>query len=180
MHYVTEQLAATSKAGAEALLTITQTQFAAFERLWNLNISTTKAAFEDTINQTKALLSVNDAQELTNVTTASVQPAWAKATTYSRNFYEAVTQTQAEVTKLAENRAEEVNKTVASMLETLSKNAPPVSDIAVAAVRSAMTAANSAYGTFSNIVKQVNQIAGESVVAASETIAKETSKRKAA
>jgi len=124
MYATPEQFAAANKASVDALFTIAHAQFAAFERLSALNFNTTKAAFEDSVNQAKALLSVKDAQELVNLTAASAQPSLEKAIAYSRNVYEVATQTQAEVTKLAETQAAEMNKTVVSLMDKLTKNAP--------------------------------------------------------
>src|SRR3990167_8961214 len=139
MYATPEQFAAANKASVDALFTIAQAQFAAFERLSALNFNTTKSAFEDGVNQAKALLSVKDAQELVSLSAASAQPALEKAIAYSRNVYEVATQTQAE---------------------------PAGSDVAVAAVKSAMAAANSAYDSFTKVVKQATDMAEANVTAA--------------
>src|ERR1035437_4214643 len=94
MYATPEQYAAANKVGVDALFTIAHAQFAAFERLSALNFNTTKAAFEDSVNQTKALLSVKDAQELVNLGATSAQPALEKAIAYSRNVYEVATRSE--------------------------------------------------------------------------------------
>jgi len=160
------------------LFTIANAQFAAFERLSALNFNTTKAAFEDGVSQAKALLSVKDAQELVNLGATSAQPNLEKAIAYSRNVYEVATQTQAEITKLAEFQAAEMNKTVVSLLDKVSKNAPAGSDVAVAAVKSAMAAANSAYDSFTKVVKQATDMAEANVTAATAGVVKEAGKKK--
>jgi phasin family protein len=180
MYATPEQFAATNKASVDALFTIAHAQFAAFERLSALNFNTTKVAFEDSVNQAKALLSVKDAQEFVNLSAASAQPALEKAIAYSRNVYEVATQTQAEVTKLAETQAAEMNKTVVSLMDKLTKNAPAGSDVAVAAVKSAMAAANSAYDSFTKVVKQATDMAEANVTAATATVVKDAGKKKAA
>ena len=180
MYATPEQFAATSKASVDALFTIAQAQFAAFERLAVLNFNTTKAAFEDSVNQSKALLSAKDPQEFVNLSAASAQPALEKAIAYSRGVYELATQTQAEVTKLAETRAAEMNKTVGSLLEKLTQNAPAGSDVAVTAVKSAMAAANSAYDSFTKVVKQATDMAEANVTAATTRVVKQAGKKKAA
>ena len=180
MYATPEQFSAANKAAVDVLISIANAQFAAFERLSALNFNTTKAAFEDGVTQAKALLSVKDAQELVNLSASSAQPALEKAIAYSRNVYEVATQTQAEVTKLAETQAAEMNKTVGSLLDKLTKNAPAGSDVAVAAVKSAMAAANSAYDSFTKVVKQATDLAEANVTAATATVVKEASKKKAA
>lgn len=180
MYATPEQFAAANKAGMEALFTVATAQFAAFERLSALNFNTTKAAFEDGVSQAKALLSVKDPQELVNLTAAAAQPSLEKAIAYSRNVYEVATQTQAEVSKLAETQAAELNKTIVTLLDKLSKNAPAGSDVAVAAVKSAMAAANSAYDSLNKVVKQATELAEANVNAATSRVVKEVSKKKAA
>jgi len=180
MYATPEQFAAANKASVDALFTIAHAQFAAFERLSALNFNTTKAAFEDSVNQAKALLSVKDAQEFVNLAAASAQPALEKATAYSRSVYEVATQTQAEVTKLAETQAAEMNKTVVALLDKLTKNAPAGSDFGVAAFKSAMAAANTAYNSFTKVVKQATDVAEANVTAAATTVVKEAGKQKAA
>lgn len=177
MYATPEQFAATNKAGVDALFIFARAQFAAFERLSVLNFNTTKAAFEDSVKQSKALLSVKDPQEFISLSTASAQPALEKAIAYSRGVYEVATQTQAEVTKLAETRAAEMNKTVGTLLERLTQNAPAGSDVAVTAVKSAMAAANSAYDSFTKAVKQATDMTEANVTAVTARATKQTAKK---
>ena len=179
MYATPEQFTVANEASVDALFAIAQAQFTAFERLSALNFNTTKAAFQDSVNQAKALLSVKDAQDFINLTAASAQPRIERAIAYSRNVYDVATQTQVEVTKLAETQAAEMNKTVVSLLDKLTKNAPAGSDVAVAAVKSAMAAANSAYESFTKVVKQATDIADANVTAATATVVKEAGKKKA-
>jgi phasin family protein len=180
MYATPEQFVAANKASVDALFTVATAQFAAFERLSALNFNTTKAAFEDSVSQAKALLSVKDAQEFVNLTAAAAQPSLEKVIAYSKNVYEVATQTQAEVSELAETRAAEMNKTVVSLMDRLTKNAPAGSDVAVAAVKSAMAAANSAYDSFTKVVKQATDLAEANVTAATATVVKQAGKKKAA
>jgi phasin family protein len=180
MYATSEQIAAANKARVDALFAVATAQFAAFERLSALNFNATKTAFEDSVSQAKALLSVKDAQELMSLTAASAQPALEKAIAYSRNVYEVATQTRAEVTKLAESQAAEMNKTVVSLMDKLTKNAPAGSDVAVAAVKSAMAATHSAYDGFTKVGKQTSDLAKPKVTAAMTRVVKEVGKKKTA
>jgi phasin family protein len=179
MYVTPEQIAATNKAGVEALLGLANSQFAAFERWSNLNLNATKAAFEDSMNHAKALLGAKDAQEFINLNAAAAQPALEKAIAYSRSVYEVVAQSQAELTKAAEAQAAELNRSVVGFLDKVSKNAPAGSDVAVAAVKSALAAANTAYDSFTKVAKQATEIA-EANFTAVTTAAKETRKKVAA
>jgi phasin family protein len=180
MNATPEQFAATNKINVDALFTIAHAQFAAFERLAALNFNATKAVFQDSVKQAKALLSAKDTQEFGNLAAASVQPALENAIAYSRSVYEVAAQSQAEFTKLAEAQATEMNKAAVALLDTLAKSAPAGSDVAIAAVKSAMATANSAYDSFTKVVKQASNVAEANLTAATATVMKETDKKKAA
>jgi hypothetical protein len=90
------------------------------------------------------------------------------------------TQTQAEVKKLAEGQGAEMNKTVVSLMDKLNKNAPAGSEVAVTAVKSAMAAANSAYDSFTKVVKQATDMAEANVTAATTRVVKQAGIKKAA
>jgi phasin family protein len=179
MYVTPEQIAASNKAGVEALLGLANSQFAVFERWSTLNMNATKAAFEDGMNQMKALLGAKDVQEFINVSAAAAQPALEKAIAYSRSVYEVAAQSQAEMTKAVEAQAAELNRNVVTFLDKVSKNAPAGSDVAVAAVKSALAAANTAYDSFTKVAKQASEIA-EANFSAVTTAAKETRKKVAA
>ena len=178
MYVTPDQVVATNKAGVEALIGLAHMQFAAFERLSALTFNVTKSAFEDSVAHTKALLNAKDVQELINLNSAVAQPTLEKAIAYSRNVYDVAAQSQTEVTKLVETQAGEMNKSMVSLLDKFSKNAPAGSDVAVAAVKSALAAANSAYDSMSKMTKQATEIA-EANFAAATAVAKEAKKKAA-
>jgi len=178
MYLTPEQIALSNKAGIEAILNLANSQFAAYERLSTLTFNTAKAAFEDSMSHAKSLLAAKDVQELINLNVAAAQPAVEKAVAYSRSVYELATQSQSEITKMVEAQASDLNRSIASFLDKVSKNAPAGSDVAVAAVKSALSAANSAYDSFTKVAKQATEIAEANFTAAT-TAAKETRKKAA-
>lgn len=178
MYVTPDQVVASNKAGVDALIGLAHTQFAAFERLSALTFNATKSVFEDSVAHTKALMNAKDVQELMNLNAAVAQPALEKVIAYSRNVYDVAAQSQTELTKLAEAQAGEMNKSMVSLLDKVSKNAPAGSDVAVAAVKSALAAANSAYDSMTKVAKQATEIA-EANFAAATAVAKETKKKAA-
>ena len=167
-----EQLATANKANVEAMLTLANTAFASAERLAALNLNTARAVLEDGMNNAKALLGAKDLQEVISLQATLAQPAVEKAVAYSRNVYEISAQTQDEFSKLVEAQFAEVNKNVASTLDKAAKSAPAGSDVAVAAVKSAIAAANSAYDSMTKAAKQVAEIAEANVAAATNATVK--------
>lgn len=167
-----EQLAGANKASVEAMLTLANTAFASAERFAALNLNTARAVLEDSVNNAKALLGAKDLQEAISLQATLAQPSVEKAVSYSRSVYEISAQTQEEFSKLVEAQFAEVNKNVASSLDKAAKSAPAGSDVAVAAVKSAIAAANSAYDTMSKAAKQVAEIAEANVAAATNATVK--------
>lgn len=167
-----EQFATTNKASVEALLNLANTAFASAERIAALNLNTARSLLEDSVSNTKALLGAKDIQELIALQTTLAQPAVEKAVAYSRSLYEIAAQTQEEISKVVEAQFTETNKNVASVLDKAAKNAPAGSDVAVAAVKSAIAAANSAYDSISKAAKQVAEIAEANVAAATSATVK--------
>ena len=175
MYNTPEQLSSANKANVENLLTVANTAFASAERIAALNLNTARTLLEDSVSNAKAMLAVKDVQEFANLQTALAQPALDKAIAYSRSLYEIATQTQEEFGKIFESQFAEVNKNVASVLDKAAKNAPAGSDVAVAAVKSAIAAANSAYDTMTKAAKQVAEIAEANVAAATSATVKAVS-----
>ena len=180
MYTTPEQLAAVNKANVEALINLANTQFAAVERLSALNFNAAKVAFEDNVNYARSLFAAKDPQEFVGLAAAGAQPAAAleKAIAYSRSVYEIATHAQAELGKFAESQAGEFNKNMSSYLDKFSKNAPAGSDVAIAAVKSALAAANSAYDSLNRVAKQASEMA-ETNFAAATTVLKDVKKKAA-
>jgi len=169
MYVTPEQVQAANKANVEAVLSLAATQFAAIEKLANLNASAIKAAFEDSLANTRALLGAKDVQEFVNLQSTLAQPAIEKAIAYSKSAYEVATEANGELSKMAEKRIAEWNENFVSILDKATKNAPAGSDVAVAAVKSMLAAANSAYDNLNKVAKQATEIAEANVAAATET-----------
>jgi phasin family protein len=170
MYVTPEQIQAANKANVEAVLSLAATQFAAFEKFASLNANAVKTAFEDSLANTRALLGAKDVQEFVNLQSTLAQPAIEKAIAYSKSAYEVATEANTEMSKMAEKRIAEWNENFVSMLDKVTKNAPAGSDVAVAAVKSMLAAANSAYDNFNKVAKQATEIAEANVAAATETV----------
>jgi len=177
MYATPDQFSAASKASVEAFVGLAATQMAAFERVTSLSFNAGKAAFDDSVGFTRSLLGAKDVQEIVNLNAAAAQPSMEKALAFSRSLYEVSTKTQGEYSKVFESQAAELNKTVVGLLDKISKNAPAGSDVALAAVKSALAAANTAYDSFSKAAKQATEMADANFVAAA-TVAKDSVKRK--
>ena len=180
MYVTPEQIQAAGKANIEGLLSVAATQFAAFEKLANLQATAVKAAFEDSLSNTRALMGAKDVQEFVSLQSTFAQPAIEKAIAFSKSVYEVAAQANADLTKAAEARAGEWNENFVSILDKAVKNAPAGSDVAVTAVKQMIAAANSAYDNLNKVAKQATEIAEANVAAATETAKNFAKAKKAA
>jgi phasin family protein len=170
MYVTPDQITTYGKAGVETLFTLARSNFAAYEKLAALNFNATKEGFEDALNHARALLNARDVQAYVNLNVAAAQPRLEKLITYSRSVYELSASHQAEFTRLVEGQAAEINKTFAGLLEKIGRNAPAGSDVAIAAVKSMLGAATSAYDSFSKATKQATEIAEANIAAATAAV----------
>jgi phasin family protein len=159
MSFTPAQLAVTNEASVAAALSLANSAFANAERLTTLNLNTARAAFDDSVAGVKALLSAKNPQEFLSLQSTLAQPMVEKSVAYARSVYEIASQAQEEVAKLVDSQVAELNKTLAATLEKAAKSAPAGSEVALAAVKTAIDAANSAYDTVAKAVKQVTEAA---------------------
>ena len=167
-----EQFAAANKASVDAMLSLANTALASAERIAALNLNTARSMLEDGMSNTKAVLGAKDPQEAVSLSVAQAQPAVEQAVAYTRSLYEISAQSKDEIAKVLEAQFADYQKQVAALLEQATKNAPAGSDVAVAAVRSALAAAGSAFDNMKNVVKQASEIAEANIATASDATVK--------
>ena len=172
MFTVPEQVASAQKDSIESFITFAGITAANAERLLDLNLKTAKAAFADAIKGTKAVTEVKDVQTLASLQAEWSQPTLDKMTSYLKSTYGIVSETQAELTKFFEEKVAELNKNVVTALDSAAKNAPAGSEVAVAALKSAISATNQAYDAFSKATKQAAEVTEATFAAASHAPAK--------
>ena len=171
-----EQFAAANKAAVDSLLSVANTALASAERIASLNLETARSVLEDSVSNAKALMGAKDPQEALSIQASLAQPSVEKAVAYSKSVYEISAETQEQLTKMVEAQFGDFQKNVASMLEKAAKSAPAGSDVAVAAVQSAIAAANSAFDNMRKTAKQVTDLAQTNMAAATSATAKAVKK----
>ena len=154
-----EQITAASKANLETLFGLTTKAFEGMEKLVELNMQVAKATLAESAENTKAVLSAKDAQELLALQAALLQPSAEKAAAYSRHLYDIATATGAEVSKAVEGQFADMQKSYMAAVDTAMKNAPAGSENAVTLVKSAINAANNAYESAQKAAKQAAEMA---------------------
>ena len=167
-----EQFTSANKTAVDSLLSLANTALASAERIAALNLNAARSILEDGVSGTKALLGAKDVQEALSIQASLAQPSVEKAVAYSRSVYEISAQAQEELSKTLEGQFGGFQKQVADLLDKAAKSAPAGSDVAVAAVKSAIAAANSAFDNLNKAAKQVAEITEANVAAATNATVK--------
>lgn len=165
MYSIPEQLSAWNKANVDAFVSFFGTSATGAERVLDFHTKTAKAAFAELSNAARALTTTREPQEWVQFGTSLVQPSAEKVTAYGRQLYALATETQSELARQVEDHLAEWNKQVVSLLDQAAKNGPAGSDVAVAAAKSAVAAANQAFDVFAKAGRQVADVTGATVQA---------------
>ena len=156
MTTVPEQISAFGKTQVETALRFVTIAAESTEKFFDLQIKNSKAAFNESMKNAKALAEVKDVSELPAWTSATFQPGIDKATAYARSLYEVAAGTQSEISAVLEAQIADFSRDVVVALDAALKSAPAGSEPAVAAVKSVIGTANT---VFENITKASKQLA---------------------
>ena len=167
-----EQFLSANKTAIDTLLSVANTALATAESLAALNLGTARDALNDTAKNAKAVMGVKTPQDAASLNAALGQPAVEKAVAYSRSVYEISTGAANEFGKLVQAQFAELNKAAQDLAEKTAKASPFGSDVAMAAVKQAVTAANSAFDNLNKAAKQAAEFTEAGVSAATSAAVK--------
>ena len=173
-----EQIVASHKANVETLFGLTAKAFEGVEKLVELNLSAAKAALDESASKSQAVLSVKDAQDLLAMQASLFQPLAEKTAAYSRHLYDIASGTGGEFTKAFEAQAAAAQKQFAALVDSTAANAPAGSEQAVAMMKGAVTAANTAFESVQKAVKQATELAESNLAAVTQTAAPKAASKK--
>lgn len=174
-----DQFIALHRQSLESAQAIALASFAGFERLTQLNVQAAKASLEESVQKGVTLLETRDVKSLADSVSESAQPASDKFTAYAKHVYEIANETGLDISKVVEKQLSEGNRQVTAAIEALAKNAPAGSEGVVTLVKSAVTAANSAFDQVNKATRQVVELT-EANVASATNATRAATKRKAA
>ena len=175
-----EQLVNTQKSNIDTLLGLTGKALEGVEMLIELNLQVAKSVLTEAAANSKAALSVKDAQEMLALHAGLLQPAAEKAASYGRQVYEIAAATGAEVGRVAEATAADAQAKFLSVVDNAVKNAPAGTENAVALVKAAVAAANNAFESVQKAGKQAAEVAEANFNAMSSTAVRATKAKRAA
>lgn len=161
----TEQIIAAQKAALDTVLSFASSSLNAIEKLNTLNLSTARDLVSGQLEGIAKLASTKNPQDAL----ALNQPQLEKIAAYARQFHDITSEAYEEFASLLESRQAELNNTLISALDGYAKGSGS-SGAAVAAVKSAISAANSAFAKANQAARQVAGITGAGVSATVQAI----------
>jgi phasin family protein len=176
-----EQILAANKTAAAEAQALAATAFAGFEKLVSLNMAAAKSALFDTSADFTSTLSAKTPADALAAQASLVKPLAEKTLAYGRSVYAIASETGAELSAAAEGKMVEVQKTLASSLEEMVKNAPAGSESVVAVVKSAVAASQNALESAKASAKQAVAAAEKQAAAMADnalSAVKTTAKKK--
>lgn len=163
MNFTVEQITASTKSNAQALEALTNSAYAGFEKLVELNLATSKAVLGDVFSQFQAVLGAKDAQQVLAMQASLFQPAAEKSVAYGRHVYAIATESGAEFTKSVEAKLAQTQDAFNGVVENLAKNAPAGTESAVAAFKTAVSASQSAIESAKSSARKAAEMAEANV-----------------
>ena len=176
MSTVLEQVTAAQKENVATAVALAGIAAATAEKTLDLNVGAIKAAFATATENGKAIAGAKDVQAVSALQAQWAQPAFEGFATYLKDSYDIIAEAQSELSKIVDSKMTEINKIIVTGLDQAEKNAPAGSDVAVAAMKSAVAAANQAYDAFAKAGKQVQEVTSATV----NTVRPAPAKKKAA
>src|SRR5512137_1247314 len=139
------------------------------ERLLALQLGFAKSALGDVTRTARASAGTQDMQQLLALRTKAAEDAMSQWLEYSRGLYEVASDAQAELSKLAEERLAELQRTITDSVDQAAKPAPAGSDVAVTAMKSSLAAATAAFDSFTKAARHATSFTDAGVKAATAT-----------
>lgn len=163
MSSVIEQMSTAQKENVATTVALANIAAVAAEKTMDLNVGVFKSAITSATENGKAFADAKDVQSVSALQTKLAQPAFESFAAYLKDSYDILAEAQNEVSKIVEAKMTEVNKIIVSGLDQAEKNAPAGSDMAVAAMKSAISAANQTYDAIAKASKQVQEVTSATV-----------------
>jgi len=141
----------------DAMNSIGRALLAAAEKLASLNAAAARSTIDSVTETAQSLSGVKDPKSLVALSGASAQPSIERLVGYTRELVNIANGVSTEIGKVVESEITESNRHMAELLDYATKNAPAGSEQALAMLRGALTASNTAYDTVSKISRQASQ-----------------------
>jgi phasin family protein len=155
------------RTAAESAAKATRISMDSAERTLGVQLEYAKGALTQASLTARAVGQAKDVQELLALRARIAENAMENLMGYSRSLYEVASQAQAGYSRLAEERMSSFQQAISQSVDEAAKSAPAGGDVAVAAMRSQLSAATAAFDSFTKAARQMASYADAGVTAAS-------------
>jgi phasin family protein len=152
-----------SQASFDAAARLTRISLDSAERTLAIQLEYAKGAVTQATLTARAVSQAQDVEQLLKLRSRIAENAMENMVGYSRSLYEVASDAQSELSKLAEERLATYQSAVIEAVDQASKAAPGTSDVAVAAMKSSMTAATAAFDSLNKAARQMTSYADAGV-----------------
>ena len=176
-----EKLQTAQKANLDLLQQISGKVFASVEQLSQLQFKALRETSEEQFEGVRKLLAVRDPQGFAELQASFTQPSaqTERLAEFNRQVQALIVGTQSDIAKLTSSQVEAGTQQVQEFVEAISKNAPAGSEPVVAAFKSGLANAGTAFESAQKAVKQASEAAQSNFEAATATATKATSEASA-
>ena len=158
-----DQISAAGKKSVDSIYGLLQTQLFAIEKLSSLSFDYLRSSLDASALNAKALLDARGVQDVINLGSAATQPAIDRFIGYSRGVYGVTTEAQAQVGELIKAQAAELNTQAEGAIASLETSGLPGSQTTAAALKTALSASQTAYDNLAKASKQASDFVQASV-----------------
>lgn len=158
-----DQLTAANEAAINQFAQFAQLSLANFEKLAQIGLGAARETVEQATTHAQSLAGAKDVHEVIALNSAALEPLMKRAYAYSRSAYETAAEANDEIKRSLEKQTAEYNRATVAALEEAFKYAPTGSETLVENMKTAMAAAQSAYGNLAAINKQIYDTVEKSV-----------------
>lgn len=161
-----------SRKAIDALEMFGATALNSAEKITTLTMGSARCGFDKQMEGVFALMEARSFRDFIALQNTLSKPVLQNALHYYNDAYIIAHESQQELKRLAENGYSEFVESVNTILEKTAKTAPQGSEVAIAAVKSAMNAANSAYDQMSDNAQKASDITRGSIQASTDVASK--------
>ena len=179
-----ENVVEMNRATVETAVKLAQVSMENAEKLVRMQLDAAKNILEGNLKNAKTLTEAKgDPQQLVELRTQVLGESMEQMADYSRSVYDLASKTQAELSKLMEQRFAAFNRDVAQWVDEAAKSAPAGAEPAVAAIKQTLATTNAMVETLTKTAKQFAEAAEsniKSATAAAVSASKASTKKRAA
>lgn len=158
-----DDLFAAQRAVMNALVSVGNTALTSAERMAALHLHAVHEAMVDFAEGTQRMMAIQDPREVVDLQHELSRPQVEKGVRYSRSLAEISTAAQEDAVRLIEAQYSSFTETMSALANQIAKSTPGGSEVAVAAIHSAMRSANEAFGRFNEAVLRFTEVSEDSV-----------------